>query len=94
MSEGATAISAVLADSSGKLKSAAERFEAAAERTGRGRHANEHRRRGGRIADAARGLETANAALSAATEKLGELADRAAEPRRTGILDMFSTHGR
>ncbi len=79
MSEGATTVSAILADSSGKLKSAAERFEVAAERTAAADMQTN-------IADAAGRLETANAALSAAIEKLGELADRAAEPRSAGIL--------
>ncbi len=94
MSEGTTAISAALADSSGKLKSAAERFEAAAERTAAADMQTNIAGASERIADAAERLETANTALSAAIEKLGELADRAAEPRRTGILDVFSTRGR
>ena len=94
MSEGAIAISATLADSSGKLKSAAERFEAAAERTAAADMQTNIAGAAERIADAAGTLETANTALSAAIEKLGELADRAAEPRRTGILDVFGTRGR
>ena len=84
ISEGAAAISAVLADSSGKLKSAAERFEAAAERTAAADMQTNIAGAAERIADAAGRLETANAALSAAIEKLGELADKAAEPRNTG----------
>lgn len=94
MSEGATAVSAVLADSSEKLKSAAERFEAAAERTAAADMQTNIAGAAERIADAVERLETANTALSAAIEKLGELADRTAEPRRPGILDVFGTRGR
>ena len=94
MSEGAAAVSAVLAVSSGKLKSAAERFEAAAERTAAADMQTNIAGAAERIADASGRLEAANAGLSAAMEKLEKLADRAAEPRRTGILDVFSARGR
>ncbi len=91
ISEGATAISAVLADSSGKLKSAAECFEAAAERTAAADMQTNIAAASERIAGATERLETANVVMSSAIEKLGELADRAVEPRRAGILGVFST---
>ena len=94
MSDGATAISTVLMDSSGKLKSAAERFEAAAERTAAADMQTNIAGAAERIAEAAGRLETANVALSAAIEKLGELTDSAAESRRTGILRVFGPRGR
>lgn len=84
ISEGATAISAVLADSSGKLKSAAERFEAAAERTAAADMQTNIAGASERIADAVGRLEAANGTLAAAIVKLGELADKTAEPRNTG----------
>ena len=77
--ESASVVSTTLADSSGKLETAAERFGKAAERTAAADMQTN-------IADAAERLETANKALSAAIEKLGELADKAAKPRRAGIL--------
>ena len=89
MSERATAISAVLADSSGKLKSAAERFEAAAEHTATADMQTNIAGAADRIADAVGKQEKANVALSAAIEKLGELADRRPEPSR-GIGGIFS----
>ncbi len=95
MSEGAAAVSAVLADSSGKLKSAAERFEAAAERTAAADMQTNIAGASERIADAAGRLESANAALATAIAQLGELADRTAQPGRTGILGgVFGTRGR
>ncbi len=94
ISEGAVAVSAVLAESSGKLKSAAERFEAAAARTVAADMQTNIAGAVERIVDAAERLETANTALSVAIEKLGELMDRATEPRRTGFLGILGSRGR
>lgn len=86
--EGAIAISAALADSSGKLQRAVERFESAAERTAAADTQTN-------IAVAVERLEDANRALAEAVVKLGDLADRPAEPRQTGILGgMFGTRNR
>lgn len=84
--ESASTVSAALADSSGKLKSAAERFEKAAERTAAADMQTNIASAAERIADAAEKLEAANGSLATAIAKLGELADKTTEPRSSGIL--------